>query len=369
MPSSPAQHHYPCDSCGADLHFAPRQEQLLCAYCGHVQTIPAATGRGLAHGLRELDLAAALRAQVPETEIEEIRTLRCPNCAAEIELLGHEHASQCPFCATPVVLDTGSHRQIKPQALLPFVLTQTQARAALGDWLGRLWFAPGGLQQYARRGRTITGIYSPFWTFDASSRSGFRGQRGDAYYETQWVTVRVKGRSERRQQRVRKIRWSRVSGRVARVFDDVLILGSRSLPRRFTDGLRPWDLSALQPYRPDFLSGFSAEGYTVPIAKAHVLAREEMARVIASDVRRAIGGDEQRIEQIDTDYSDETFKHVLLPVWSAAYRYRGRSYRFVINGQTGKVRGERPWSVWKIGLALLAAGIVIALALWIGQNG
>ena len=39
-----------------------------------------------------------------------------------------------------------------------------------------------------------------------------------------------------------------------------------------------------------------------------------------------------------------TFKHVLLPVWLAAYRYRGKSFRFVVNGRTGSVEGERPWS-------------------------
>ena len=56
---------------------------------------------------------------------------------------------------------------------------------------------------------------------------------------------------------------------------------------------------------------------------------------------------------------DVTFKHVLLPVWVAAYKYRGQSYRFVVNGQTGKVQGERPWSWIKITLAVIAAAIVI----------
>jgi len=91
-----------------------------------------------------------------------------------------------------------------------------------------------------------------------------------------------------------------------------------------------------------------------------------MAGVIAMDIRRDIGGDEQRIERAQTAYSAETFKHVLLPVWSAAYKYNGKSYRFVVNGQSGRVQGERPWSVWKIagaviaGLLLLAALVVLA---------
>ena len=87
-----------------------------------------------------------------------------------------------------------------------------------------------------------------------------------------------------------------------------------------------------------------------------------MAQVIQSDVRHDIGGDEQRIDAVDTDWSDETFKHILLPVWMAAYRYRGKSFRFVVNAQTGEVQGERPWSAWKIAFAvllvLIAAGLV-----------
>ncbi len=83
-----------------------------------------------------------------------------------------------------------------------------------------------------------------------------------------------------------------------------------------------------------------------------------MDRVIARDVRMDIGGDRQRIDAIQTRVSDVTFKHVLLPVWVAAYRYGGKSYRFVVNGQDGKVSGERPYSAIKIALAVLAAMIV-----------
>ncbi|MFP1644269.1 TFIIB-type zinc ribbon-containing protein [Pontitalea aquivivens] len=353
--------HYPCEACGADLRFSPGQTRLVCDHCGHVQDIPPATGRGTAM-LHELDLEAALRAELPELEMEDHRTVSCPNCAAIIELTGANHAAECPYCATPVVVDTGTHRLIKPQGVVPFVLTEAQARAAVGRWLGRLWFAPSGVAKYARRGRRMTGIYAPFWTFDAQTRSAYVGQRGTYYYETRTVTVRVDGRNERRQEEVRRIRWQSVAGRVARAFDDVLIYAARSLPPRYTDALKPWDLSALAAYRPDYLAGFEAEGYTVDLREGHYLARAEMAHVIASDVRRDIGGDEQRIDRIDTDFSDETFKHILLPVWTAAYRYRGRSYRFVVNGQTGRVQGDRPWSAWKIAfavlLALILAGVV-----------
>lgn len=167
----------------------------------------------------------------------------------------------------------------------------------------------------------------------------------------------VQGKSETRQ--VQKIRWRNVSGRVARFFDDVLVLASKSLPKKYTDGLEPWDLSALEPYRPEYLAGFRAEGYTVELEGGFTQARHRMDRVIERDVKFDIGGDRQRISQLRSSVSGVTFKHVLLPVWLAAYKYRGRSYRFVVNGRTGRVQGERPYSAWKITFAVIA-GLLVA---------
>lgn len=355
--------HWPCNDCGADLRYEPGATELVCDHCGARQAIPevpAAKTRALA----EIDLARGLADDLPAGQMQDVRITPCPSCGAQVEFQGATHATECPFCATPVAIGTGEERRIKPQALLPFVLDQTKARAAMTDWLGSLWFAPNGLQDYARKGREMTGVYVPFWTFDAATRSHYAGARGDHYYETHTVTRN--GRTETEE--VRRTRWSSRSGWVSRRFDDVLILASSSLPRDYTDGLQPWDLSQLQPWRDDWLAGFTAEGYTVALSDGHGLAREVMADVIRDDVRRDIGGDEQRIDHVETDHSAETFKHVLLPVWMAAYKYNGKSYRFVVNGQTGKVQGERPWSKWKIAFAVLVALIVAGVVLAVLQG-
>jgi len=86
-----------------------------------------------------------------------------------------------------------------------------------------------------------------------------------------------------------------------------------------------------------------------------------MDRMILRDVKYDIGGDDQRVSNVQTDIRDVTFKHVLLPVWLAAYKYRGRTFRFVVNGRTGRVQGERPYSAWKITFAVIL-GLIVALA-------
>ncbi len=358
---------WPCESCGASLRFAPGQTRLVCDHCGHVQEIPAVP-KGAPRVFGELDLQRGLNDDLSSGTMEEVRSTRCPSCGALVEFRGAEHATECPFCATPVVAGTGTERLIKPQAVAPFVLDEGTARKAMTSWLGSLWFAPNGLVEYARKGRAMNGIYVPWWTFDAATRSRYTGARGEWYYETRTVTVNINGRNEQRQEQGRKTRWYRASGHVARAFDDILVLASTSLPRRYTDALAPWDLSRLTAYNPDYLAGFSAEGYTVRLAEGHDTAQAIMAKVIHEDVRRDIGGDEQRVEAIDTDWSDETFKHILLPVWMAAYKYNGKSYRFVVNGQTGKVQGERPWSVWKIAFAVILALLLAGAALYVAEE-
>ncbi len=344
---------FPCENCGADYRFDPASGKNICPHCGHEDTL--VTSSPWTTNIAEIDFQRTLDSGQDTTESEDIRVSSCPNCAAEIRFEDETHAQDCPFCATPVVVDTGESRRIKPQAVLPFSIAENAARKAMQDWLGRLWFAPNALREYARHGRKMDGIYVPYWTFDADTKTRYSGMRGDIYYETRNVMRDGKSQTER----VQKIRWTPRSGRVKRFFDDVLVLASRSLPLKYTEALEPWPMEDLKPYSPAYLAGFRSESYTVGLSEGYTHAQGKMKKVIEKDVRFDIGGDRQQITTMNTDIQDVTFKHVLLPVWLAAYKFRGKSYRFVVNGQTGHVQGERPWSPWKIAFAV-ALGLILA---------
>jgi len=211
-------------------------------------------------------------------------------------------------------------------------------------------------------------MYVPYWTYDADADSSYTGQRGDAYYVTQSYTTTVDGKSVTRTRQVRKIRWTWVSGRVLDEFDDILVLASTTLQAKYANKLEPWDLQNLEPYQDDYLSGFQAESYHVTLPEGFRKAQAIMEGHIRAHVTRDIGGDEQRISSLDTRLDEITFKHVLLPVWMSAYQYRAKSYRFLINGRTGEVQGERPWSIWKITFAVLGVIALIAAIALIASN-
>ena len=346
---------FPCEQCGASLHYSPGQSALLCNYCGH--TNPVAE---IDLSIPELDYRATIQRLAESENQSTVLSVQCSECGASFHLAAGTHADVCEFCGSGIVAETEKHRQLEPQGVLPFQITQAAADNAFRDWLKRLWFAPGKLKSHVRGKRKLTGIYQPYWTFDSNSEAAYQGERGTYYQVPERVVVYVNGRRQVRTQMVTKVRWQRVSGRVRRTFDDVLILASHSLPEKITRKLRSWNLKALKRYQTAYLSGFKSEMYQGGPEDGFAEAHQIMEHTLRNDIVHDIGGDLQRITHMRSWHDNIRFKHILLPIWAAAYKFRGKSYRFIVNGQTGEVQGERPYSIWKIMLAVLA---VILLAL------
>jgi len=244
------------------------------------------------------------------------------------------------------------------------MIPQRDAVTRFNGWVKALWFAPNDLTQFANLGR-LRGMYMPFWTYDAMTYSAYTGQRGDDYWVTVSYTVTVNGRTEHRTRQERRTRWTWVSGEVDNFFDDVLVCGSQILPTEMVDKLSPWELRKLVPYKPDYLSGFDSLRYQISLHTGFQRAREIMAAAIRELCKRDIGGDHQVVSTVNTQYVGVTFKHLLLPIWVATYQYHNKTYRILVNAQTGEVVGSRPYSWIKITLAVLAGLVLVAVIIGI----
>lgn len=275
----------------------------------------------------------------------------------------------CPFCGTHLENQPETVAgMLPPESLLPFYIDLRTARAAFDKWLHGLWFAPSALKKLALLGQ-INGVYVPYWTYDAMTYTRYRGQRGDNYTVTETYSERdASGNLVQRTRTVTRIRWTPVRGQVDCFFDDVLVCGSKSLPQKLILGLEPWNTKELEPYKSDFLSGFRTERYVIGLGEGFNLAKQRMEPIILNQIRADIGGDHQRIEWKNTQYLGVTFKHCLLPVWVAHYRFQEKLFHILINGRTGKVSGERPYSWVKIISLILVILIIIGLIFFSVQS-
>jgi DNA-directed RNA polymerase subunit RPC12/RpoP len=354
---------YSCGHCGAKLDFAPGTSALKCPYCGFETQIAKSNAE-----IVELDYRSYLEKAGQETTSHEAQRVKCEKCGAETTVPAETTAGMCPFCGNNMVYSGKASTLIKPEALLPFKIAYKEAIESFRRWIRGLWFAPGKLKEYAQSEGKLAGVYVPFWTYDSNTATSYIGERGDYYYTTETYTTEEDGRTVTRTREVRHTRWTPVSGTVANSFDDILILASKSLPRKYADKLEPWDLANLVPYADEYLSGFRAESYQVTLPEGFEAAKEVMASTIRSSIMSDIGGDEQRIESSQTNYADITFKHILLPVWLSAYRFGDKIYRILINARTGEVQGDRPYSAWKIAGAVIAAVVVIAIIIIVAKS-
>ncbi len=345
---------FPCESCGADLKFNIGQQQLKCPYCGYEKELHTEGGEVVEQDYHAaLERLRELHDKEPSSEQLE-HEIRCNACGGTLVFAGSLTSSECPYCLSPIQRENvhDAEHRISVDGVLPFLVEKETAATNLKAWVKSRWFAPNDFLQRGAKGK-FSGVYLPYWTFDSLTYNQYRGQRGEYYY----VTV-GSGKNKRRE---RRTRWYPASGDFQQFFDDVLVLASRGLPRELMLQLEPWPLGKCLPFTQEVLAGYLARTYEIELDDGFQDARVRIDAAIATSVRQRIGGDTQRVDSINTSYDALTFKHLLLPVWLLAYRYREHLYQVAINAATGEVQGERPYSWIKICLAVLAGVAVVGI--------
>ncbi len=349
---------YSCPNCGADRVFDPKIGKLACPYCGYQEEIQTDSGE-----IAERDFQKFLRPENQRLQPLAVDAMQvsCDSCGATVTFIPPETARQCDFCAAKIVAQPKSADPlVAPEGVLPFAVTNQAASASLSVWISSRWFAPNDLKKFAEKDK-INSIYLPFWTYDADSSTRYSGKRGEDYQERSYYKD---SEGKRRETSVTKTRWFSASGRVSRFFDDVHIPASVSVLPDYI-GRLDWNFQELVAYEPAFLAGHKAQTYQVTLEEGFEKFKAIADGIIRNDVRHDIGGDRQQIDSLTTNFSNVTFKHVLLPVYAGAYRFNGKIYQILVNGKTGEVMGERPYSKLKIGCLVVSIIFLIIIVLLI----
>lgn len=118
---------------------------------------------------------------------------------------------------------------------------------------------------------------------------------------------------------------------------------------------------------PDFWPAGPLLIYNRSLSDASLLGRELVTRKIRNQLYHLIepGKEKRNLRTGTGNWSGMTFKHILLPLWVGTYHYGGKGYRLLINGQTGKVIGEKPKDRVKIILGWVILAMAVVLAVWL----
>jgi hypothetical protein len=352
MSEAIARAKFACPACGAEARWEPARQALICPYCGTISPAQVELGAASEQVVRENDLVTALR-RVPDSQRgwQAAKTsVRCQSCQA-ISVFDAERVGQrCDFCGSSSLVPYEEIKEaFRPESLLPMKLDETRVREMVRQWYGTRWFAPNRLKRAALTD-TVRGLYIPYWTFDAQVHAEWTAESGYYYYVTESYRD-ANGQTQTRQ--VRKIRWEPSAGSIDHFFDDDLVAASRGVQPQLLRRVEPFPTKELVGYEPGFLSGWVVERYQIDLITAAQRSRERMDGEVESLCAAQVPGDTHRDLQVHADYSEQTFKHILVPLWLLSYHYGHEAYQVVINGTTGTMAGNYPKSWIKIALLVL----------------
>lgn len=339
-------HEFPCDNCGADMQWDPSTDSLSCEYCGHKQHVPRAESEIIERGLEEAsDVAHGFGI--------EVRVAQCKGCGAKVTYDGATTSEVCVYCGEATVLAQEANRNaIRPESLIPLDIDQETVKANFKKWIRGLWFRPNALKKVSKF--DAVGIYVPFWTFDCDVHSDWSADAGHHYYVPVTYTVTVNGKPQTRTRMEQRTRWVPAWGKRDDHYNDLPILASEGISNELVKELGGYSLDSLVPYRPEYLAGWRAEEYRIDLDDGWARGKQEVVDSQYSRCAGDIPGDTYRNLNVRNDISDIRWKHILLPLWSLQYRFRGKIYTVLVNGQTGEVAGKAPLSFWKIFFFFLA---------------
>lgn len=349
------QKSFPCPQCGGEVAWSAGAQKLKCDYCGTETDAPHEGP----FDAQEHDLLEFLEKH-PKAEGYgvQLEILKCKGCGASVQIPpSGRRDHKCPFCDLAYVAEatTSAESIVKPESLIPFKVDAAACRKAFGEWIGTGWFRPNDLKAMSRMEK-IAGLYLPFFTFDALASSAWTAMAGYYYYVTERVQVTENGKSVWKDEKVRKIRWEPAAGTRRDSYDDVLVPAVQEQRLDLITKVYPYDTkTGLVPYDTRYLTGFGILNPDMPLKQVYGIGKQSMEAGQVERCSKDVPGDTQRDLSVRTVLSDQTFKHLMCPLWVGSFRYKGKVYPFVLNGETGKLYGEKPWSWVKITLAVLAA--------------
>ena len=343
-----------CPACGASIQFDPATGLLKCEYCGYeAQIEPEKEGV-----LEELDFYTAEQTANRDWGAQK-KSVVCESCGAQMIYDTLQNSQICPYCGSNHVMEQEVMDTMTPGGVIPFAIARQKASELFSRWLKKRWFVSNRAKRESKTD-AFQGVYLPYWTFDTNTFSKYRGRYGIDHTEV------------RDGKTTTTTTWHNCSGKYDEFIDDHLIPASTTQNDQILRGVEPFSTSQSVAYKPEYVAGFVSERYQIGLKDGWEKARGEidrrLKRAIESKIRKENHADKSEVTQVDTAYNDITYKYLLLPLWICAFRYNNKVYRFMVNGQTGKVAGKFPVSPLRVAIAVIIGIALVCLFALLSQN-
>jgi ribosomal protein S27E len=340
-----------CPNCGATVTYDPATLAMTCEFCGYSRTIPRPESNS---ALEEIDFETA-KIRANKDWGTKQKSIVCKMCGAESLYDEAMTAGVCPFCGSTSVMPVDSDEDIMaPGGVVPFEIPKEKAAQLFKTWLGHKIFTPSAAKKSCEAD-SFTGIYLPYWTYDSETTSSYDAQLGFEY------KVKTQDGYET------KVRWRRYTGIYEEFIDDQVVYASTKTKNPSIKAVSVFDFTKLKPYSPEYISGFAAERYTLGLddgwteAKGYI--QSTLKSHLGSKLRSTYKADRVGTIKLSTAYDKVTFKYLLAPIWMSSFKFNGKVYNFVVNGQTGKVAGKAPISALRVAIAIILGIIAFIIVM------
>lgn len=334
---------YSCPNCGANLVYSLDEKKHCCQYCG---------GKFTGEEIERLHPDNKANKQDEEAlRFENESSLyNCPNCGAQV-VAGNENSASavCHYCHSALVLAGRVSGSLKPDYIIPFNTTKDNALNAFKEHCKRKFYLPKDFKSKATLDY-IRPLYAPFWLADAKMDINF-----DAVCEKHTMVS-----SNRR-----KIDTYKCHRRADIDFNKVPVDGSARIDNNLMHAIEPFDFSKLQDFSMSYLQGVDAEKYDVHREALTADLQKELTDASQTYITENLSKAYNRIKSPRTfgGFGKLVWHYTLLPVWFLNYKYKGKDFMFVMNGQTGKFAGILPVNKVKLTVMSIFVGAIIAAML------
>lgn len=338
-----------CPQCGGTMDFDPALGKLHCPYCDYIEDIPEA--ERVESTAEELDFETAEFTGNCDWGKEQ-KTVTCKSCGAITVYDALEVANECPYCGSNQVMEANDVKTLAPGGVVAFKITAKEASERFVKWLKGKWFTPSEAKKSCQAG-AFKGIYLPYWTFDTQTHTKYTGEYG-------YNKKRVKDGKEETY-----TEWHSTQGVFDHFVDDELVCGTNSHDSSLLRSIEPYNTADNKAYRPEYIAGFAAERYSIGLKdaweKAKAAITSKLISLIGNKITDEHNADTYRNIKIDANFANITYKYLMLPIWISSFTYKDKVYQFMVNGQSGKVGGRAPISIWRVLFAILLVVLFILI--------